>query len=135
MELARIIGNDGHEDAIQNHTWKGYSFDVINELTEADLIRGEMKSKHVWMTPEGREYAIDALRDLGLEIVSSDDKSERQKPADSFMEFFLNPDMIRGVPDSAFENVSDVMKPKTAAEWFAVENAKAEQLRRKQKQE
>lgn len=39
------------------HTWKGYPFDVINELTDEDLISGSHRSKSVYLTDEGIKEA------------------------------------------------------------------------------
>lgn len=38
-------------------TWKGYDFDIINELTDKDLISGSHSSKSVYLTDEGVKVA------------------------------------------------------------------------------
>ena len=38
-------------------SWKGYPFDVLNELTDEDLIRGGTRSKSVYLTAAGIEEA------------------------------------------------------------------------------
>lgn len=38
-------------------TWKGYTFDTINELIEEDLISGSNRSKSVYFTDEGIKAA------------------------------------------------------------------------------
>lgn len=38
-------------------TWKGYDFDIINELTNKDLISGSHSSKSVYLTDEGVKVA------------------------------------------------------------------------------
>lgn len=38
-------------------TWKGYDFDIINELTDEDLISGSHRSKSVYLTDEGIKMA------------------------------------------------------------------------------
>ncbi len=34
-------------------SWKGYPFDVLNELTDEDFIRGSIRSKSVYLTEAG----------------------------------------------------------------------------------
>lgn len=34
-------------------SWKGYPFDVLDELTEKDFIRGSIRSKSVYLTEAG----------------------------------------------------------------------------------
>lgn len=34
-------------------TWKGYPFDIINELTDDDLISGSHRSNSVYLTDQG----------------------------------------------------------------------------------
>jgi hypothetical protein len=38
-------------------SWKGYPFEVINELTDEDFIRGSIKSKSVYLTGTGIKEA------------------------------------------------------------------------------
>lgn len=38
-------------------SWKGYPFDVLNELTDEDFIRGSIKSKSVYLTESGIKKA------------------------------------------------------------------------------
>lgn len=38
-------------------TWKGYPFDIINELTDEELISGSHRSKSVYLTDEGVKMA------------------------------------------------------------------------------
>lgn len=38
-------------------TWKGYPFEIINELTDEDLISGSLRSKSVYLTDEGIKLA------------------------------------------------------------------------------
>lgn len=38
-------------------TWKGYPFEIINELTDDDLISGSNRSKSVYFTDEGVKLA------------------------------------------------------------------------------
>jgi hypothetical protein len=43
-------------------SWKGYPFEVLNELTNQDLIRGSVKSKSVYLTEDGIKEAQVLLR-------------------------------------------------------------------------
>lgn len=38
-------------------SWKGYPFDVLNELTDEDFIRGSIRSKSVYLTEAGIKEA------------------------------------------------------------------------------
>ena len=38
-------------------TWKEYPFEIINELTDEDLISGSLRSKSVYLTDEGIKLA------------------------------------------------------------------------------
>ncbi|WP_240376833.1 DUF6429 family protein [Bacillus piscicola] len=38
-------------------SWKGYPFDILNELTDKDLIRGSKRSKSVSLTEAGIKEA------------------------------------------------------------------------------
>lgn len=38
-------------------SWKGYSFGVLNDLTDEDLIRGGIRSKSVYLTETGVKEA------------------------------------------------------------------------------
>lgn len=38
-------------------SWKGYSFDALNQLTDQDYLRGGKKSKSVYLTEAGIEEA------------------------------------------------------------------------------
>lgn len=47
-------------------TWKGYDFDILNKLTEEDLVRGSPRSKSVIMTDGGINNAKDLLKKYGV---------------------------------------------------------------------
>lgn len=47
-------------------TWKGYDFDILNKLTEEDLVRGSLRSKSVIMTDGGINNAKDLLKKYGV---------------------------------------------------------------------
>jgi hypothetical protein len=38
-------------------SWKGYPFDVLNELTDEDLIEGSVRSKSIYITENGIKEA------------------------------------------------------------------------------
>jgi len=38
-------------------SWKGYPFDILNELTDKDFIRGSYRSKSVYITDTGVKAA------------------------------------------------------------------------------
>lgn len=49
--------------------WKGYDFDILNELDEADYIRQgkrPSRTKTVYITGEGKERAKDLLKKYGM---------------------------------------------------------------------
>ncbi|WP_299088945.1 DUF6429 family protein [uncultured Metabacillus sp.] len=48
--------------AEMRRSWKGYPFEVLNELTEKDLIRGSIRSKSVYLTKDGIKEAEALLR-------------------------------------------------------------------------
>ena len=53
-----------------NFAWKGYSFDVLNDLIDKDLIRDgkhPSRTKSIYITPEGVEKAKEALEKFGIE--------------------------------------------------------------------
>lgn len=53
-----------------NFAWKGYSFEVLNDLTDKDLIRDgkrPSRTKSIYITPEGVEKAKEALAKFGIE--------------------------------------------------------------------
>jgi len=47
-------------------SWKGYPFDVLNEFTDKDYIRGSYKSKSVYLTEAGIEEAKRLLNEYGI---------------------------------------------------------------------
>ena len=66
MYLTRYKDDDIGED---NFAWKGYSFDVLNDLCDKDLIRDgkhPSRTKSVYITPEGVEKAKGALKKYGI---------------------------------------------------------------------
>jgi hypothetical protein len=47
-------------------SWKGYDFDVLNELDEAGMIYDSRKAKSVTLSPEGEVYVKELLTKYGL---------------------------------------------------------------------
>ena len=47
-------------------TWKGYDFDVLNELAETELISDSKRAKSVYLTEEGEKRAKELLSRYGL---------------------------------------------------------------------
>lgn len=45
-----------------NHSWKGYPFETLDELTEAGYISGSRRAKSVYFTEEGAEKAQELQR-------------------------------------------------------------------------
>lgn len=43
-------------------SWKGYPFDILNELTDEDLIRGSTRSKSVYITEVGIKKAEELMK-------------------------------------------------------------------------
>lgn len=50
-------------------SWKGYDFDILNELTDENLIAGSYRSKSVAITQEGEETAKELLKKYGIENI------------------------------------------------------------------
>lgn len=48
-------------------SWKGYPFDILNELTEEDYISGSKKSKSVYLTKEGIKKAKEIAKKYQFE--------------------------------------------------------------------
>lgn len=46
--------------------WKGYDFDVLNELTEKDMIFGSKAAKSIYLTEEGEKRANELLERYGI---------------------------------------------------------------------
>lgn len=48
-------------------SWKGYDFDILNELIDEDLIRGGRRSKSIIITDEGIKKAKELLKQYGID--------------------------------------------------------------------
>lgn len=50
------------------YAWKGYDFDVLNQLDEKDFIRqGSHRSKSMYITKEGEAKAKELMEKYGVE--------------------------------------------------------------------
>jgi len=43
-------------------SWKGYPFEVLNELSDKDLIRGSVRSKSAYLTEDGIKEAEELVK-------------------------------------------------------------------------
>ncbi len=48
--------------------WKGYNFDILNELTAEGLVNASGRSKSASFTAEGAVKALELLRQYGLKL-------------------------------------------------------------------
>ncbi|WP_144460883.1 DUF6429 family protein [Siminovitchia fortis] len=48
--------------ADMRRSWKGYPFEVLNELADEDYIRGSIKSKSVYLTESGIKEAKELMK-------------------------------------------------------------------------
>lgn len=66
MYLSRF--NEGkHLDSRMDMAWKGYDFDIVNELDDEDYIRqGSYRSKSVAITEEGIKLAQNLLNKYNI---------------------------------------------------------------------
>lgn len=51
-----------------SRTWKGYDFDILNELTEEDLISGSHRAKSAYITEKGEKLAEELLKKYQIKI-------------------------------------------------------------------
>ncbi|MFS0647315.1 DUF6429 family protein [Siminovitchia sp. 179-K 8D1 HS] len=52
-------------------SWKGYPFEVLNELTDEDFIRGSIKAKSVYLTESGIKEAERLMKKYLKDIESN----------------------------------------------------------------
>jgi len=52
--------------------WKGYDFDILNELTDEGLVNAGGRSKSASFTDEGEAKALELLKQYGIEIERCD---------------------------------------------------------------
>lgn len=63
-------------------SWKGFDFDILNELSDEGLIGGNYKSKSVSIGDEGVEKAKELLEKFKLNEFLNDDKKENKTVKD-----------------------------------------------------
>lgn len=77
--LSRFTERGRFANSEDFYAWKGYNFDVLNELSNADYIRqGERpsRSKSVYITDSGIEKAKELLNKYGIEDWKQEQKHE-----------------------------------------------------------
>lgn len=52
--------------------WKGYDFDILNELTDEGLVNAGGRNKSASFNAEGEEKAIELLKKYGIEFHASE---------------------------------------------------------------
>ena len=52
--------------------WKGYDFDILNELTDEGLVNAGGRRKSASFNAEGEAKALELLKVYGIEIDSSE---------------------------------------------------------------
>lgn len=68
--LSRFCENNNFEDEKDYFAWKGYNFDILNELDKSDYIRQgnrPSRTKSVYITADGINYAKEILAKYGIE--------------------------------------------------------------------
>lgn len=67
--LSRFCENNRFSDDKEYYAWKGYDFDILNELDENDFIRQgnrPSRTKSVYITSDGINYAKEILAKYGI---------------------------------------------------------------------
>ena len=70
MYLSRFTEGEKFTEAKDFYAWKGYDFDILNELDNDDYIRQgkhPSRSKSVYMTDTGIEKARELLNKYGID--------------------------------------------------------------------
>lgn len=68
--LSRFCEHEKFSESKDFYAWKGYDFNVLNLLNEEDCIRQgrhPSRSKSVYITETGKEYAQSLLEKYGIE--------------------------------------------------------------------
>ena len=69
LYLSRFTQGEKFHEATDFYAWKGYDFDILNELDDADYIRQgnhPSRSKSVYITESGMEQAKELLSQYGI---------------------------------------------------------------------
>ncbi len=67
--LSRFCENNRFSDEKEYYAWKGYNFDILNELDKNDFIRQgnrPSKTKSVYITSDGIYFAKEILAKYGI---------------------------------------------------------------------
>ncbi|OGO79906.1 MAG: transposase [Clostridiales bacterium GWC2_40_7] len=68
LMLLHLTSWEENEFGIQyRRSWKGYDFDILDELTDEDLIRGGHRSKSVILTDDGMKKVKELLKKYHIE--------------------------------------------------------------------
>lgn len=70
LYLSRFAQGEKFEEATDFYAWKGYDFDILNELDDKDYIRQgnhPSRSKSVYITESGIEQARELLSKYGID--------------------------------------------------------------------
>lgn len=68
--LSRFAQDEKFSEAEDFYAWKGYDFDILDELSDADYIRQgrhPSRTKSVYITESGLEKARELLAKYGIE--------------------------------------------------------------------
>ncbi len=66
--LSHFTERDRLADPDNKYAWKGYDFDILNQLDEKDYIRqGSQRSKSMYITKDGEAKAKDLMEKYGIE--------------------------------------------------------------------
>ncbi len=68
MLLYLTSWTEGKEPFNARRSWKGYPFEVLNQLEEQGLITGSRRAKSVWLTDKGEKEALTLLERYGLKV-------------------------------------------------------------------
>ncbi len=49
-------------------SWKGYPFDILDELSENDFIHGSKRSKSVYLTEKGIEHSKELIKKYNIKL-------------------------------------------------------------------
>lgn len=67
LYLSRFTREEKFEEASEFYAWKGFDFDVLNQLSvEEYIIQGSYRSKSVTITGDGIEKAEELLSKYGI---------------------------------------------------------------------
>ena len=69
LYLSRFCEGGKFSEATEFYAWKGYDFDILNDLWDEDYIRQgshPSRTKRVYLTDNGLEYARKLLEKYGI---------------------------------------------------------------------